>query len=160
MPQPQQCGIWTTSATYTTAHGNSRSLTHWVRPGIEPMASWMLVRFVNHWAMIRTPDGTIFICPSQAILHPSLPCSVSQMPTSKDLVLTLLLGFCQWRDELKKEMSGYWFLPCSPPARSRYPSSFTRSHNSCWEAPHPEFQEQTLSSGPFRLKGSNISFCC
>ena len=32
------------SATYTTAHGNARSLTHWWRPGIEPATSWFLVR--------------------------------------------------------------------------------------------------------------------
>ena len=31
--------------TYTTAHGNAGSLTHWVRPGIRPSSSWMLVRF-------------------------------------------------------------------------------------------------------------------
>ena len=33
--------------TYTTVHGNAGSLTHWVRPGIEPMSSWILVRFVT-----------------------------------------------------------------------------------------------------------------
>ena len=41
------------SATYTTAHGNTGSLTHRVRPGIKPEFSWMLViRFL--WA----PRGT------------------------------------------------------------------------------------------------------
>ena len=30
-------------ASYSTAHGNARSLTHWVRPGIEPASSWILV---------------------------------------------------------------------------------------------------------------------
>ena len=30
-----------------TAHGNVGSLNH-SRPGIEPMSSWILVRFVNH----------------------------------------------------------------------------------------------------------------
>ena len=35
------------SATHTTAHGNAGSLTHWVRPGIEPATSWFLVRFVS-----------------------------------------------------------------------------------------------------------------
>ena len=29
------------------AHGNTRFLTHWVRPGIEPMSSWTLVRFIS-----------------------------------------------------------------------------------------------------------------
>ena len=34
MPQPQQCQIWASSVTYTTAHGNAGSLTHRARPGI------------------------------------------------------------------------------------------------------------------------------
>ena len=41
--------------TYTTAYSNARSLTHWARPGIEPVSSWMLVRFVNWWATMGTP---------------------------------------------------------------------------------------------------------
>ena len=47
MPQPQQCQILDMSATYTTAHGNTGSLTDWVRPGIEPATSWFLVGFVS-----------------------------------------------------------------------------------------------------------------
>ena len=31
--------------TYTTPHGNSGSLTHWVKPEIEPTSSWILVGF-------------------------------------------------------------------------------------------------------------------
>ena len=54
-PQPQQHQIWVMSATYTTAHGNARSLTHWKRPRIEPSISWFLAAFVNHWATMRTP---------------------------------------------------------------------------------------------------------
>ena len=37
----------TRSVTYTTAHGNAGSLTHWTRPGIEPATSWFLVGFVS-----------------------------------------------------------------------------------------------------------------
>ena len=33
--------------TYTTVHGNAGSLTHWTRPGIEPVFSWILVGFVT-----------------------------------------------------------------------------------------------------------------
>ena len=33
--------------TYTTAHSNAWSLTHWARPGIKPTTSWFLVRFVS-----------------------------------------------------------------------------------------------------------------
>ena len=50
MLEPQQHGIWAVSATYTTAHNNARSLTHWARPGIKLATSWFLVGFVNHWA--------------------------------------------------------------------------------------------------------------
>ena len=46
-PQPLQRQIRATSATYTTAHGNARSLIHRARPGIEPTSSVMLLRFVS-----------------------------------------------------------------------------------------------------------------
>jgi len=46
-PQPQQCWIRAASATYTTAHSNARSLTHWARPGIKPTSSWIRVRFIT-----------------------------------------------------------------------------------------------------------------
>ena len=46
-PQPQQRQTQAASATYTTAHGNTKSLTHWARPGIEPASSWILVGFVT-----------------------------------------------------------------------------------------------------------------
>ena len=47
-PQPQQRGIQTTSAAYTAAHGNTGSLTHRARSGIEPASPWVLAGFVNH----------------------------------------------------------------------------------------------------------------
>ena len=47
MPEPQQHEIWAVSVTYTTAHSSARSLTHWVRPGIEPTTSWFLVGFTS-----------------------------------------------------------------------------------------------------------------
>ena len=43
----QQCQIWAVSVTYTIAHGNAGSVTHWVRSGIELATSWFLVRFVS-----------------------------------------------------------------------------------------------------------------
>ena len=46
-PQPQHWWIRATSVTYTTMHGNTRSWTHWVRPGIEPPSSWILVGFIT-----------------------------------------------------------------------------------------------------------------
>ena len=32
-----------------------RILTYWVRPGIEPLSSWILVRFFKYWAITGTP---------------------------------------------------------------------------------------------------------
>ena len=46
-PELQQCQIRASSVTYTTAHGNAESLTHWMRPGIKPTISWFLVRFIS-----------------------------------------------------------------------------------------------------------------
>ena len=60
-PQPQQHRIWATSATYTTAHGNAGSSTHWARPRIEPATSWMLVRFANHWPTTGTPVPVFYL---------------------------------------------------------------------------------------------------
>ena len=36
------------------SHSDSRSPTHWARPGIRPTTSWFLVGFVNLWAMTGT----------------------------------------------------------------------------------------------------------
>ena len=50
-----QSNVW--SEPFLQLHhnsGNTRSLTHWVRPGIEPTYSWILVMFVNQWAMKGT----------------------------------------------------------------------------------------------------------
>ena len=44
---------------YITAHGNARSLTHRVRPGIKPASSWILVRFVTT-ELMGTPFFSFF----------------------------------------------------------------------------------------------------
>ena len=48
--------IWSTSATYTIAHSNTRSLTHWVRPDIELSSFCILVGFVSpepQWELLN-----------------------------------------------------------------------------------------------------------
>ena len=47
--------------TWTIAYGNTRSLTCWVRPGIKLTSSWIVVRFINCWAMMGTL--AVFILP-------------------------------------------------------------------------------------------------
>ena len=55
MPGPQPLGIGAMSVTYTTVHGNTRSLTHWARPGIEPPTSWFLdsLTTVPRWELLK-----------------------------------------------------------------------------------------------------------
>ena len=60
-PEPQERGIGAASVTYTTAHDNTESLTHWARPGIKPSTSWFPVRFVNHWATMATPTSVLYL---------------------------------------------------------------------------------------------------
>ena len=43
------------------AHSNARSLTQWVRPGIEPASSWILVRFVTTEPQWDLPMNFSFI---------------------------------------------------------------------------------------------------
>ena len=43
----------------TTAHSNARSLTHWVRSGIEPLSSWVLTGFITtepRWELPKRID--------------------------------------------------------------------------------------------------------
>ena len=62
-PQPLQHRIQAASVTYTTVHGNTGSLTHWERPEIKPASSWILVRFLTHWATTGISLQPILISP-------------------------------------------------------------------------------------------------
>ena len=50
-------------------HSHAGFLTHWARLGIEPVSSWILVRFVNHWAVTGPPYLFIYLFIS-SWLHP------------------------------------------------------------------------------------------
>ena len=54
-PQPQQRQIHAASVNYTTAHGNTGSLAHWARPGIEPATSVVTSRILFHCATMGAP---------------------------------------------------------------------------------------------------------
>ena len=71
MPQPQPCQIWAASATCTTAHSSSRSLTHWARQEIKPVSSGILVRFISaelQWEL-RISVSQISLFPSYRFLY-------------------------------------------------------------------------------------------
>ena len=78
MPQALQCQREAVSVTYTTAHGNAGSLTHWERPEIVPATSWFLVRFISavtHWELSSLPIS--FLSPSSSTLETICLFSVS-----------------------------------------------------------------------------------
>ena len=60
IPQPQQHQSQAVSATYTTAHGNVGSLTHWAGPEIDPMSLGILVGFVSTEPQWELPESCIF----------------------------------------------------------------------------------------------------
>ena len=43
--------------TYTTAHGNDGSLTHWAGPGIKPTSSWIPVGFISPEPQGKFPEN-------------------------------------------------------------------------------------------------------
>ena len=60
---PTQCGGfqargWTEAVATSLHHSHSNAgyLTHWVRPGIVSVSSWMPVRFINCWDTTGTPN--------------------------------------------------------------------------------------------------------
>ena len=103
MPQPQQLWIWAASVTYTTAHDNAGSLTHWARPGIRPASLWILVGSINHWATMRTPRSPISESYMASLILSGTAKPFSRkavpfyIPTSKEWViqfLSILISIC------------------------------------------------------------------
>ena len=87
--------IRATSATYTTAHGNTESLTHWARAGIEPSTSWFLVGFVNPCATTGTPH----LCSLFEVLM-KLACLTLLPSNSVNLPLSIDHSDHQWQKDV------------------------------------------------------------
>ena len=98
-------GIWVTSATYTAALGNARSLAHWVRPGIEPTSSWTYW-VLTHWATTGTPSFNLHHNHLKNVFFTGVPVVTQwkqiQLGTMRLWVrsLALLSGVRIWRGEL------------------------------------------------------------
>ena len=99
MPQPQQHRIWAMSVTYTTACGKVGSLTHWARPGIEPVSSWLLVRSVNCWALTGTPWTTLFFS--------TIGCYIIPILVLKSVISLRSPGSFYWKRVLETKI---WLL--------------------------------------------------
>ena len=90
--QPQQCGIWATSATYTTAHGNTRFPAHWARPWIELASSWILVRFISTEPQWELPRWEVSIV-LRWQFAPTLSVDFTQLANPSRLICRNLLKF-------------------------------------------------------------------
>ena len=73
------------------AHRNSGSLAHWVRPGIEPISSWILIGFVTAepwWELLRSlPNWPL--CPNISFLQ-SILCTTQPLNVTVNLPLSEL----------------------------------------------------------------------
>ena len=59
-PQPQQLWIQAKSVTYTTAHSNTGTLTHWAKPRIKPTSLWLLAGFISTEPQWELPGFNIW----------------------------------------------------------------------------------------------------
>ena len=59
--QTYYCQIRPASSNHSTACINTRSLTHWARPGMEPISSWTLVELFTSWATVGTPRSSLCV---------------------------------------------------------------------------------------------------
>ena len=71
--------------TYTTAHDNTRSLTHWAKPGIEPATSWFLVRFIS-----TTPRQELSSCLFYEYMYSKIVIKKSIYQNPKTSILPIL----------------------------------------------------------------------
>ena len=93
-PMPQQHRIQAESVTYTTAHSTAGSLTHWVRPGIKPASSWILIGFVSAEPQRELPL-VFFVLFCFVFLAVPTVCRSSQ---ARDRTCaTAALGLLQWQ---------------------------------------------------------------
>ena len=76
------------------SHGNTRSLTHWAKPGMVPISSWILVRLITAESQ-RELCWLVFIhFPTKELNH---------------LISRYLIDICEWshQNQLTKVCMGY-----------------------------------------------------
>ena len=98
--------------------GNTRSLTYWARPEIKPASSWILVRFLTHWATTGTPCHLSYTKIKQIILQIYVSIEIRLCLNSKTCIY--ILRYIQGRERQKagKYLSngrGHLFLSAHNP---------------------------------------------
>ena len=71
---PDRNHVW--SVTYTTVHGNTRSPTYWVRPGIEPAFSWLLVGFLTPEPQWELPEWGLLMSDTTSLQNSKDNCEM------------------------------------------------------------------------------------
>ena len=87
MPQPYHHQIQAMAATYITAHGNTRSLTHWARPGIRPTTSSFLVGFISpmpQWELLSFFFFFLKTKPNWTISHTTITITLHEYQENQD----------------------------------------------------------------------------
>ena len=154
------------SATYTTAHGNAGSLTHWARPGIEPATSWFLVRFVSAVPQWELPGFLIFKCTQLSTFLWRKWRTTFQLPLASDVLLLIFFlriwgdrwkGWNSWQRRGQTELTpSFWALipavgraPCffwmASPWGLECPSGLPIMHPSLAAHWHPLYRHITTS---------------
>ena len=146
----QQWRIQAASATNTTAHGNVRSLTHWVRHGIESAPSWILVRFETCWATTQLPNY-IFIKPGNyQVLGTKLNETEASLLKSSESITARCLSSLVPQNNLKRIYWNLEHLKSQLKHHLFYKAGFCRWHWSHW-APPPHTTPITLCNTYFTL---------
>ena len=128
------------SATYTTGHGNTRSLTQWVRPGIEPESLWILVGFI-----IAEPQGELqalwlLSLPSTSLYHALLLledakfCNLLAPKLSEAWIRRMTAEKGKMWDEGERALSGVdlsWVFcyACRSPGNEHFPFGLINRNN-------------------------------
>ena len=101
----QQCQIPATSATYTTACSNARSLTHWTRPGIEPPSLFLM----DTSQALNPPsyNGNSSFNPTLTNYRTALSHRASTIPSDfwKNPIHTIASWSIKWTQHTIKEMN-------------------------------------------------------
>ena len=113
--------IWTASVSYTTPHNNGGSLTHWAGPGIKPMSSWILDRFVIPELQQEFPflfmfllgwfPFTLCLCLLQWMYCLVLTCTCPVFKYVNTFLYLLALDLYRLKCILKKSLEFLTFLP-------------------------------------------------
>ena len=116
------------SVTYTTAHGNAGSLTHWATPELEPASSQILVRFITAEPRWELPLSVSLSTQRKGTRQFKLTFT-RKFSMKTDIISDICYVQCPWPKKLKWdtqlvykpvfpfwhtgfETAGQWFLLC------------------------------------------------